>query len=108
MFGKSKLRNVAVADNRGTFLTSPEIDLDWSPGAWLHNSLHIDSVTAGQVTLIRLPKLKPSTKKGPILPGFDIHIGELRIDRLEIGQAVGGQPRVEACAAKPTCVRAGH
>jgi translocation and assembly module TamB len=93
VFGKSKLRNVAIADARGTFLTSPEIDLDWSPGAWLSNSLRIDSLTAERVTLIRLPKLKPSTKKGPILPGFDIHIGELRIDRLDIGQAVSGQPR---------------
>src|SRR3954468_9575131 len=63
VFGKSKLRNVAIADSRGTFLTSPEIDLDWAPGAWLYNSLRIDSVTAQRVTLIRLPKLKPSTKK---------------------------------------------
>src|SRR6185369_11012821 len=93
VFGKSKLRNVAIADGRGTFLTSPEIDLDWSPGAWLYNSLHIDSLTAERVTLIRLPKLKPSTKKGPILPGFDIHVGDLRIDRLDIGREVGGQPR---------------
>jgi translocation and assembly module TamB len=93
VFGKSKLRNVAIADSRGTFLTSPEIDLDWSPGAWLYNSLRIDSLTAERVTLIRLPKLKPSTKKGPILPGFDIHIGELRIDRVDIGAAVSGLPR---------------
>ena len=75
------------------FLTSPNIKLDWAPGAWLYNKLSIDSVTAERVSLIRLPKLKPSTKKGPILPGFDIHIGELRIDRLDIGRQVSGQPR---------------
>ena len=85
IFGKSQLRNVAVADQRGVFLTSPNIKLDWTPGAWLDNKLYIDSLTAERVTLIRLPKLKPSTKKGPILPGFDIHVGELRIDRLDIG-----------------------
>ncbi|HEX8841792.1 MAG TPA: translocation/assembly module TamB, partial [Sphingomicrobium sp.] len=93
IFGKSQLRNVAVSDSQGVFLTSPNIKLDWAPAAWLYNSLHIDSVTAERVTLIRAPKLKPSTKKGPILPGFDIHIGELRIDRLDIGPAVSGQPR---------------
>jgi translocation and assembly module TamB len=93
IFGKSQLRNVSVADGRGVFLTSPNIKLDWAPGAWLYNKLSIDSVTAERVTLIRLPKLKPSTKKGPILPGFDIHVGELRIDRLDIGEAVGGRPR---------------
>ena len=93
IFGKSQLRNVSVADGRGVFLTSPNITLDWTPGAWLDNKLYVDSLTAERVTLIRLPKLKPSVKKGPILPGFDIHIGELRVDRLDIGPGVGGKPR---------------
>jgi translocation and assembly module TamB len=93
VFGKSQLRNVAVSDSRGVFLTSPNIKLDWAPGAWLYNSLHVDSLTADRVTLIRAPKLTPSRKRGPILPGFDIHIGELSIRRLEIGPAVTGQPR---------------
>jgi translocation and assembly module TamB len=93
IFGKSQLKNVTVADSRGVFLTSPNIKLDWTPGAWLDNKLHVDSLTAERVTLIRLPKVKPSTKKGPILPGFDIHIGELRIDRLDIGPQVSGRPR---------------
>ena len=94
VFGQSKLRNVAVLDKQGTFLTSPEIDLDWAPGAWLYNKLDIRSVHADRATLVRLPKLKPSTTKGPILPGFDIHIGKLSIDRLEVGKAVAGTPRV--------------
>src|SRR5690242_11155744 len=93
IFGKSQLRNVTVADSRGVFLTSPNIKLDWTPGAWLENKLYVDSLTAQRVSLIRLPKLKPTTKKGPILPGFDIHIGELRIERLEIGPQVSGMPR---------------
>ena len=93
IFGKSQLRNVTVSDQRGVFLTSPEIELDWSPGAWLYNSLKIDSLTAERVNLLRLPKLKPSLKKGPILPKFDIHIGALRIDRLDIAPEVGGRAR---------------
>src|SRR3954465_3262075 len=90
IFGKLQLRNVSVADTRGVFLTSPNIKLDWAPGAWLTNKLSIDSVTAERVSLVRVPSLKPSTKKGPILPGFDIHIGELRVDRLDVGPQVGG------------------
>jgi translocation and assembly module TamB len=93
IFGKSQLRNVAVSDQHGVFLTSPNIKLDWAPGAWLENKLSIDSATAERVNLIRLPKLKPSTKKGPILPGFDIHIGDLRVDHLDVGAQVGGQAR---------------
>ena len=98
IFGKSQLRNVAVSDQRGVFLTSPNIKLDWAPGAWLYNKLSIDSMTAERVNLVRLPALKPSTSKGPILPGFDIHVGELRIDRLDIGPAIGGQARTNAAA----------
>ncbi|MEO7410925.1 MAG: translocation/assembly module TamB, partial [Sphingomicrobium sp.] len=93
VFGKSELRNVAISDQQGVFLTAPSLVLDWSPAAWLTNSLSIDSLTAARVTLVRAPHLKPSTKKGPILPNFDIHIGELRIDRLDIGSAVAGTPR---------------
>ena len=40
IFGKSQLRNVTVADQRGVFLTSPNIKLDWTPGAWLDNKLY--------------------------------------------------------------------
>lgn len=93
IFGKSQLRNVTVADGQGVFLASPNIKLDWTPGAWLENKLLIDSMTAERVALIRLPKLKPSTKKGPILPGFHIHVGQLRIDRLDIGPQVSGRAR---------------
>ncbi|HEY8593178.1 MAG TPA: translocation/assembly module TamB domain-containing protein [Sphingomicrobium sp.] len=93
IFGKAHLRNVRVADQQGVFLTSPDIVLDWTPAAWLGNKLSVDELTAERVTLIRLPKTKPSTSKGPILPGFDIHIGELRIDRLEIRPQVSGRAR---------------
>ena len=46
IFGKSQLKNVAVSDQRGVFLTSPNIKLDWAPGAWLYNKLSIDNLTA--------------------------------------------------------------
>lgn len=91
VFGKSRLKDVAVSDSKGVFLTSPEIELDWSPGAWLYNSLHVDRLSAERVILSRLPKLKPSAKRGPILPGFDIYIGELAVEQLEIGPVVTGK-----------------
>ncbi len=107
IFGKSQLKSVTIADSRGVFLASPNIKLDWTPGAWLNNKLYVDSLTAEHVSLVRLPKLKPSTKKGPILPGFDIHIGELRIDRLDIGPQVGGRQRSGSVRGKAD-VRAGR
>jgi translocation and assembly module TamB len=93
LFGQSKLRNVAVLDQHGIFFTSPEIDLDWAPEAWLYHKLDINRVHADRATLIRLPALKPGTSTGPILPSFDIHIGELSVQRLDVGPAVTGTPR---------------
>ena len=107
LFGKSDLRNVSVADQRGVFLTSPDIRLDWTPGAWLYHKLSISSVAAQRVTLDQLPILKPSSNKGPILPGFDIHIGELRIRRLNLGPEVSGRPRSGRLWAKAD-VRSGR
>jgi translocation and assembly module TamB len=93
IFGESKLKNVAILDQHGIFFTSPEIDLDWTPGAWLYNKLDIQRVHADRATLVRLPELKPSTRKRPILPSFDIRIGKLSVDRLDIGKAVTGTAR---------------
>ena len=107
IFGKSQLRNVSVSDAGGVFLTSPKIELDWSPGWWLYNSLHIESLTAERMTLVRLPKLRPSKTKGPILPNFDVHVGALRIDRIDIGRQVGGQARSASLSGKAD-VRSGR
>lgn len=94
IFGEARLKNVRVSDPDGVFLTSPDILLDWAPGAYLANRLHIDRLEADKVTLLRLPKLRPTGRTGSILPGFDIQIGNLEIRRLELAQAVTGTPRV--------------
>jgi translocation and assembly module TamB len=91
VFGESRLRNVQVLDTRGVFLTSPEVTLEWSPVAWLTNSLKIERLEADRVRLERLPKLRPTGRKGPVLPDFDIQIRKLEIRRLELAPAVTGK-----------------
>jgi translocation and assembly module TamB len=94
IFGETRLKNVAVLDQRGVFVTSPEIEIDWSPGRWFRNSLHFDRIEADRLTLVRLPQLKRTGRTGPLLPKFDIHIGELKINRLELAPQVTGVARV--------------
>lgn len=94
IYNKARLRDVRVYDAEGLLFDSPDIRLDWTPLAWLRNRLDITSVTAPLATLHKVPKFRPSEKPGPILPGFDIRIGELRIDRLRIEPAVAGQRRI--------------
>ena len=59
--------------------------------------------------LERLPKLRPTGRTGPILPGFDIHIGRLEIRRLELAPAVTGKAAGRrGCRAAPTSAPAGR
>jgi translocation and assembly module TamB len=96
---RATLRDVRLYDLKGQFFEAPVVRLDWHPFAWAHNKLDIASISAPLLILDRLPKLK-SKPGGPILPGFDIHIGSLRVDRLKLGKAVAGHTEIVRLAAK--------
>ena len=100
IWNRATIRDLRVADASGVFFESPEVALNWAPRAYLSNRLDITSLTADSATLIRLPKLQPSGKKGAILPAFDIRIGRLAIERLTIGSAVSGKARTGKLEAK--------
>jgi translocation and assembly module TamB len=89
-----RLRGVELADRKGRFLAVPEARMQWFPFAWLANRLEIDSLVIPQARLDRLPQLKPSGRKRPILPDFDIRVGDLRVGRLLLGPAVAGKAHV--------------
>ncbi len=93
VWNRASIRDFRLSDPRGMFFESGEVDLDWSPRAYLANTLDITSLTADAATLHRLPTFNPSTKTGAILPGFDIHVGRLAIKKLTIGEAVSGRAR---------------
>ncbi|MFL6739220.1 MAG: translocation/assembly module TamB domain-containing protein [Sphingomicrobium sp.] len=107
IYGEARLKGVSVSDPQGVFLTSPEIMIDWAPGAWLYNNLHIDRLESPLVRLDRLPKLRKTGRKGPILPNFDIHIGRLEIDRLELARGVTGAARTGSLSGEAD-IRAGR
>ena len=96
IWGETRLKDVRLYDPQGLFAESPQIDLDWQPLGWIANRLLIDEASAKLVILHRLPKLRPSPEPRPILPGFDIRIGRLRIDQLRIERAVTGERRFAA------------
>jgi translocation and assembly module TamB len=96
---RATLRDVRLYDLKGQFFEAPEISLDWRPFHWTHNLLDIERVSAPLLILDRLPKLR-SKPGGPILPGFDIHIGALQVDRLRLGRAVAGHAETVRLAAK--------
>ena len=99
IWNRAKLRDLRLYDSQGLFLETPELDLDWRPAAWIANKLWIRRAETELLILHRLPKLKPSAKKGPLLPGFDIHLGRLKIERLRLEPPVAGKRR-NCCAIR--------
>jgi translocation and assembly module TamB len=96
IWGRTTLRDVRLYDTKGLFAESPLIRLDWQPLGWITNRLIVHDADADLAAIRRLPALKPSETPGPVLPGFDIHIGRLRVGQLVIGKAIAGERRVAA------------
>ena len=107
IYSKAVLRDVRLGDPTGMVATIPVAYLDWYPIGWLSNRLDIDRLHIPRLVLDRMPRLRPSGKDKPILPGFDIRITDLRIDRAELGKAIAGQPRIAFLKGKAD-VRAGR
>jgi translocation and assembly module TamB len=98
IYSKATLRDVRLYDSQGLFFDASAVRLHWTPAAWLTNRLDITSLNIPLATLHKLPKLRPSETKQPILPGFDIRIANLKVDRLRIEPAVAKQRRLGTLA----------
>ena len=90
IYGEAVLHDVRLSDPQGVFLTIPRAEIDWNPRGWLSNRLDIDSFAARRATMSRIPEFLPSEEEGPILPGFDISIDRLEIDRLTLAAGIAG------------------
>ena len=109
IWSDTRLRDVRLYDPQGLFAELPLIEVDWQPLGWITNRLVIHRLDSDLATLHRLPRLRPSERPGPVLPGFDIHIGRLDVAQLRIGKAVTGQrARRAASPARPTSAPAGR
>ena len=94
LFGRMVLRRVTLADDKGVFLTSPEIAVDWRPLAYFGNHLDLRRVASPRMLLSRKPDLRPSAPDQPLLPDIDIDVGRLTIGQLVAGPALTGKQRV--------------
>lgn len=99
LWGGTRLRDLRLYDPRGLFLEAPEVALDWHPLGWLDNRLDIDRLASDLVILHRLPRLRPTGRQAPVLPGFDIRIGTLDA-RLRVEPAVAGRRQLVRLAGR--------
>ncbi len=107
VYGRTTLIDVRVRDPKGLVFVAPRAELDWRPLAWARGALDIRSLNVPRALLAKLPELNETDGKGPILPGFDIRIDDLRIDELILAPAVTGERRVGSIAGRAN-IRAGR
>ncbi len=88
----ARIRDLRLSDPQGLFLEAPSVQLDWRPGRWLANRLHVDRLASDLVILHRLPRLRPAREGQPIIPDYRIHIGALDL-RLRLEPGVAGAQR---------------
>jgi translocation and assembly module TamB len=100
LYSRARLIDVRISDPKGLVLYVPRAELHWSPLAWLDNRLHIRSLVIPRATLAKLPYTIRTGKAGPLLPGFDITIGELRVDRLTVSSKITGVARTGKIAGR--------
>lgn len=107
LYGKATLIDVRISDLDGVMFRAGRAELDWRPFAWASNRLDIRRLHVPNATLLRLPRTRPSGRRGAILPGFDIQIGDLRVDRLTLGPTLAGGVRTASLQGRAD-VRAGR
>ncbi|MEM8695552.1 MAG: translocation/assembly module TamB domain-containing protein [Pseudomonadota bacterium] len=100
IYGRMSISDLRLYDPQGLFFEAPELELDWQPGMYLlDNELRIDSLTSELAILHRAPEFIPSEEEDQsILPGFDIYVGSLDIQRFRFEEAVAGERRHAALA----------
>ncbi|MGE4322601.1 MAG: translocation/assembly module TamB domain-containing protein [Sphingobium sp.] len=107
IYRKAVLHGLVLSDPRGRFFDAPVVELDWWPFAWLSNRLDIDRLSIPRATLHRLPALNPSERRGSVLPGFDIRLMKLSVERLAVDRSISGQAR-EATLSGDVDIRGGR
>ena len=106
IYGASVLHDVKLYDTQRVFFTSPQVRLDWRPLQWLHNRLDIRVLDIRSGRLLAVPVLRRTGDDSPILPGFDILLGQLTAHGLVIEKPVAGRREIANVDASAT-IRSG-
>ena len=93
---QASITKLTIADDQGVWLTLTDVALDWNRSALLAGALSVNTLTAAEIILDRIPATQttPSPEARefslPQLP-VSVEIGNLKADRVVLGPAVLGQ-----------------
>jgi translocation and assembly module TamB len=87
------IRNVAVADDAGVFLTIDRIRIVWRRAALLQRRIEVERLEIGRITLARRSSaVAGEPEPGPLLPELplSLQVGRFAVDELALGEPVLG------------------
>ncbi|MGA0539855.1 translocation/assembly module TamB domain-containing protein [Neotabrizicola sp. VNH66] len=105
---RATIAKMTIADDTGIWLELNDVVLDWSRTALLSGQVIVNELSAKEIILTRIPAVPadettPTPEAGtfslPELP-VSIDIGEVRADRIVLGESVLGQPLEGTLSAK--------
>ena len=97
---QATITELRIADDEGTWLVARDLVLDWNRAALVSGRLEVNELTAALIRLERPPlpaegiEPPPAAASGFSLPDLPvaIEIAQLAAERIELGEAVLGQP----------------
>ena len=96
IYSRMTVRDLELRDPKGVFASSPEVTVDWRPLALLGNYLMLREASSPLVTVARKPELKPGPPRAnaSLLPGIDITVGKLDVQRIVLEAPVTGRREI--------------
>ncbi len=89
-----RAERLELSDRRSTYATVRDAALDWSPTRLAGGVLEIDRLTAGVVSIGRLPEAEPSADTGSFALPVRVALHLVQVGRLELAEPVAGADRV--------------
>lgn len=96
---RASIQKLTVSDDDGIWLTVSNVVLDWNRLALIRGRFSVNTLSAGEIIVARIPKPTESTEplppaeatpfQLPELP-VSIELGELKVERVELGEPLIG------------------
>jgi translocation and assembly module TamB len=87
--GDLRAAHITIADEDGVWIEARDVTLQWRPQDIAFGAVRLDAARASSITIFRQPVLLEQRPSSGV--SFDVRIGDLDIDTLNIEEAVLGQ-----------------
>lgn len=95
---RASLSSLTIADDQGVWLRLTDVALDWNRGALLSGRVEVNSLTAAEIVLDRLPAADPNALPSPeavpfALPDLPVSVklGQVSAPLIRLGESVLGE-----------------